>query len=127
MKRNKKGFTIVELVIVIAVIAILSAILIPTFVNLTDKAQKSALQSDLASAYSMYASEAADGVIDADKTTPIAIATQAKVTLAKDAKYYTYTSNAWNTEPAASLGEGYELVSTAEYSVFGGYTVYYHA
>ena len=32
MKRNnKKGFTIVELVIVIAVIAILSAVLIPTF------------------------------------------------------------------------------------------------
>lgn len=38
MKRNKKGFTIVELVIVIGVIGILSAILIPTFVNLVGKA-----------------------------------------------------------------------------------------
>lgn len=36
----KKGFTIVELVIVIAVIAILAAVLIPTFANLVDKANE---------------------------------------------------------------------------------------
>ena len=41
---KKKGFTIVELVIVIAVIAILAAVLIPTFVNLTKKANMSADQ-----------------------------------------------------------------------------------
>ena len=40
--QNKKGFTIVELVIVIAVIAILAAVLIPTFINLTKKANESA-------------------------------------------------------------------------------------
>ena len=39
---KKKGFTIVELVIVIAVIAVLAAVLIPTFVNLTKKANQSA-------------------------------------------------------------------------------------
>jgi len=38
-KINKKGFTIVELVIVIAVVAILCAILIPTFVSLAKKAK----------------------------------------------------------------------------------------
>jgi len=38
---NKKGFTIVELVIVIAVIAILAAVLIPTFSNLIKKANQS--------------------------------------------------------------------------------------
>ena len=42
--QNKKGFTIVELVIVIAVIAILAAVLIPTFVGLVDKANRSADQ-----------------------------------------------------------------------------------
>ena len=36
MKR-KKGFTIVELVIVIAVIAVLAAVLIPTFSSLIQK------------------------------------------------------------------------------------------
>ena len=38
---NKKGFTIVELVIVVAVIAILAAVLIPTFSNLIKKANQS--------------------------------------------------------------------------------------
>ena len=41
-KANKKGFTIVELVIVIAVIAILAAVLIPTFSNVVEKANQSA-------------------------------------------------------------------------------------
>ena len=45
-KMNKKGFTIVELVIVIAVIAILAAVLIPTFSNIIAKAnESSALQA----------------------------------------------------------------------------------
>ena len=44
-QRMKKGFTIVELVIVIAVIAILSAILIPTFVNVTRAANVAADQA----------------------------------------------------------------------------------
>ena len=43
-KSNKKGFTIVELVIVIAVIAILAAVLIPTFSGLVKKAN---LSSDM--------------------------------------------------------------------------------
>ena len=42
MKRNnKKGFTIVELVIVIAVIVILAAVLIPTFASIIKKANES--------------------------------------------------------------------------------------
>ena len=40
--RRKHGFTITELVIVIAVIAILAAVLIPTFANLINKANESA-------------------------------------------------------------------------------------
>ena len=51
MNRNsKKGFTIVELIIVIAVIAVLAAVLIPTFSNLIQKANEAkdtALVSDL--------------------------------------------------------------------------------
>ena len=45
-QKKKKAFTIVELVIVIAVIAILAAVLIPTFSNIVDKANdSSALQN----------------------------------------------------------------------------------
>ncbi len=42
--KNRKGFTIVELVIVIAVIAILAAVLIPTFSGVIGKANQSAAQ-----------------------------------------------------------------------------------
>ena len=38
MNKNKKGFTVVELVIVIAVLALLVAVLIPTFTDLIRKA-----------------------------------------------------------------------------------------
>ena len=41
-KLNKKGFTIVELVIVIAIIAILAAVMIPTFSGTIEKAKMSA-------------------------------------------------------------------------------------
>ena len=51
MKNNRKGFTITELVIVIAVIAILAAVLIPTFSSIIKKANKS---SDLQAARSIY-------------------------------------------------------------------------
>ena len=41
MKTKRKGFTIVELVIVIAVVAILAAVLIPTFAGIIKKANES--------------------------------------------------------------------------------------
>ena len=55
MKRNnKKGFTIVELVIVIAVIAILSAVLIPTFGGITTEAKDTARDLDAKNLYTEY-------------------------------------------------------------------------
>ena len=71
---NKKGFTIVELVIVIAVIAILAAVLIPTFSNVIEKAHKSAaLQAGKSKFEEVYALDYADGVIDGkDGATAIA-------------------------------------------------------
>ena len=63
MKNNrKKGFTIVELVIVIAVIAILAAVLIPTFSNVIKKANESAVQQAAAALYrEALALDLADG------------------------------------------------------------------
>ncbi len=66
MKKSnkKKGFTIVELVIVIAVIAILAAVLIPTFNNVVTKANKSAALQEARNAYTEALAEAmADGKI----------------------------------------------------------------
>jgi type IV pilus assembly protein PilA len=53
-KMNKKGFTIVELVIVIAVIAILSAVLIPTFSGVVTEAKLTAAMSDARAEYQEY-------------------------------------------------------------------------
>ncbi len=50
-RNNKKGFTIVELVIVIAVIAILAAVLIPTFSNVVEKANQSAALQNCSNEY----------------------------------------------------------------------------
>lgn len=45
-KKMNKGFTLIELVIVIAVIAILSAVLIPTFNGVIKEAQMSACKQE---------------------------------------------------------------------------------
>lgn len=50
----KKGFTIVELVIVIAVIAILSTVLIPTFSEIVTKAKKAKIYSEANTIYKNY-------------------------------------------------------------------------
>lgn len=64
-KLNKKGFTIVELVIVIAVIAILAAVLIPTFSGVVDKANKSAALQEARNAYTtLMADDLVDGTLD---------------------------------------------------------------
>ena len=69
-KTSKKGFTIVELVIVIAIIAILAAILIPTFANVISDANDAAAVSGARGAYTEYQAatlaENGDGASAAD-------------------------------------------------------------
>ena len=65
MKRtNKKGFTIVELVVVIAVIAILAAIMIPTFSGVTKDAQEKAALADARAIYTEFIANHPEADID---------------------------------------------------------------
>ena len=57
-KSKKKGFTIVELVIVISVIAIISSILIPTFSGVVSESKDAAAVADAKAAYEQYIAEA---------------------------------------------------------------------
>lgn len=67
-KNNRKGFTIVELVIVIAVIAILAGVLIPTFSGIVKKAKENAALQEAKNEYTnVYAMAiSSDGVIAED-------------------------------------------------------------
>lgn len=56
-KLNKKGFTIVELVIVIAVIAILAAVMIPTFSGIVNRANESAALQEATNTYKALLTE----------------------------------------------------------------------
>lgn len=55
--KNRKGFTITELVIVIAVIAILAAVLIPTFSSIIGKANESAALQEARNINTEYLAE----------------------------------------------------------------------
>lgn len=59
-KKEKRGFTITELVIVIAVIAILAAVLIPTFSNVINRANESAAMQEARSEWSNFQPEVAE-------------------------------------------------------------------
>ena len=76
---NKKGFTIVELVIVIAVIAILAAVLIPTFSGVIQEANKSSAHQGAANIYKLYLAEKAD---DQDFTDTLVIKVDEKTFIA---------------------------------------------
>ncbi len=65
-KRNIKAFTVVELVIVIAVIAILAAVMIPTFSGLIRKANKSADEAEITSLNTQLAIWDGDITTEAD-------------------------------------------------------------
>lgn len=59
-KRNQKGFTLVELLIVIAIIGILAAIAIPQFSSYREKAYKAVTKSDVKNAYTAVQAFIAD-------------------------------------------------------------------
>lgn len=108
-KSNKKGFTIVELVIVIAVIAILAAVLIPTFSNVVNNAKKSAAMQEARNAYEEYIAGKDGKNLDLENTN----------LCIKSGDYYFHVENGQFKTDALAVATGTECSKTS-YKVDGG-------
>jgi general secretion pathway protein G len=58
--KKGKGFTLVELLVVVAILAILAAALLPKFLGYTDKAREAQIMADLSTMKSVVEIYAAD-------------------------------------------------------------------
>lgn len=110
VKRNKKGFTLAELLIVVAIIAVLVAISIPIF---TSQLEKSREATDLANIRAAYAEASVKALeTEADATVDTVTMTQAtsgwgKITDATIGKYSTAGTPAtgYTAMPAVQKGD----------------------
>ena len=77
MRNNKKGFTLAELLIVVAIIAVLVAIAIPVFTNQLERSREA---TDLANIRAAYAEAVADYLGAGAQTAKTATVTDVKQT-----------------------------------------------
>ncbi len=59
MNKNKKGFTLVELIVVISILAVLALILVPSIIGYTAKAKQAVGEANAKSCYSQLVAKAA--------------------------------------------------------------------
>lgn len=72
MKMNKKGFTLIEMLVVIAIIAVLVSIVIPVVGNATEKAKEAADAANIRAAIAEVTTKALSGETGASVTVTFA-------------------------------------------------------
>ena len=102
LKKDKKGFTLMEMLIVVAIIAILVAIAIPTFSNAltrakvsADKANVRAYYAEVTAAYMLEEKAAADLPTDAIAKDGILEVAGTNVKMQAGAVAFTKTADKW--------------------------------
>ena len=139
MKNNIKGFTLIELIIVVAIIGILAAIAVPRFANMLEKSREGATKGNLAamrSAVTIYYSEK-EGTWPGDLTTaftsylypiPPAKATplgnDVTITAVADVPASAGTGWAYVTDPASAFAGNVFCNSTATDTKGSSFTTY---
>lgn len=113
MKNRKKGFTIVELVIVIAVIAILAAVLIPNLARLVDRANENSAMQAARNEYEAYLTEYAKDLEDSVHFVIIKGDYAFEVT---DGQFNekAKAKTEFNTTGKADLSKGYQVTTDTE-------------
>ena len=111
MRKNDKGFTLAELLIVVAIIGVLVAISIPIFTSQLEKAREA---TDMANIRSAYAEVAAAALTDSDTTITEEVAAK-------------QTQEGWQTNGETEIA-GIKLSAIAENAKKGGtFTIKYTA
>ncbi|MCR5627230.1 MAG: type II secretion system GspH family protein [Lachnospiraceae bacterium] len=125
LKKDKKGFTLVELIVVLVILAILMAVLIPALLGWIDKAKQTQILTN-ANAALVAAQGLADEAYGNDVSNPTTYVTNSKIksltdiqqtftfsatfgTTGKKSKYkitkFTYTENSQTVEWEGTTGK----------------------
>ena len=119
---NKKGFTLVEMLVVIAIIAVLVAIIIPTVSSATNKAAAAANAANLRSTAATVSIKVLDGTITATGTLTDQNLTDADITIPVAKKVDTVTGGKFKcvvsgSDVTCSFGEDGTI---AKYATIAG-------
>lgn len=125
-RRSKKGFTLVELIVVIAILGVLAAIIVPTTLHFVNQGRDEAARSDLV-AYRDAVNRGLTGLKDTSITanvitdilstadlTPTGGSDGVTITLNADAGTITFTHGRTSVEPLVlTLPEPYDITEDA--------------
>lgn len=118
--KNSKGFTLMEMLIVVAIIAILVAIAIPSFTSQLEKAREAA---DIANIRSAYAEAMANYLSKGSNETSAVAYTASKMTQSKSTWDYVEWPEYLGTKLNPVTKDKYVKVTVSDDATNGGMTV----